>query len=77
MACDAPISLQQSFWNQWNASYREKALDEVSTRQAEVVADGWMRCIGTISDSRGRLRRGLALPAVDEIWPGHRNRSVP
>jgi 2-polyprenyl-3-methyl-5-hydroxy-6-metoxy-1,4-benzoquinol methylase len=37
----APISLQQSFWNRWNASTREKAIDEVSMRQATVVSE-WL-----------------------------------
>ena len=33
----APISLQQNFWNRWNASNRENSVDEVSRREAEVV----------------------------------------
>jgi 2-polyprenyl-3-methyl-5-hydroxy-6-metoxy-1,4-benzoquinol methylase len=41
----APPSLQQSFWNHWNASYREKAIDCVSMRQAEVVC-GWLDTLG-------------------------------
>ena len=41
----APISLQQSFWNQWNASTREKSVDEVPLRQAEVVR-GWLDSLG-------------------------------
>lgn len=35
------ISLQQDFWNKWNASTREVHLDEVSFRQAQVVR-GWL-----------------------------------
>ncbi|CAN7209027.1 class I SAM-dependent methyltransferase [Phyllobacterium sp. LjRoot231] len=42
----APIPLQQSFWNQWNASTREIHLDEVSLRQAEVVRN-WLEQLGT------------------------------
>ena len=41
----APISLQQSFWNEWNASQREAAVDEVSRRQAAVVV-GWLDALG-------------------------------
>ena len=41
----APISLQQSFWNQWNALTREKSVDEVPRRQAEVVC-GWLNSLG-------------------------------
>ncbi len=40
-----PISLQQSFWNQWNASTREKAIGEVSIRQANVVCE-WLNSFG-------------------------------
>jgi 2-polyprenyl-3-methyl-5-hydroxy-6-metoxy-1,4-benzoquinol methylase len=36
-----PVSLQQNFWNHWNASTRELHRDEVSLRQAEVVC-GWL-----------------------------------
>jgi 2-polyprenyl-3-methyl-5-hydroxy-6-metoxy-1,4-benzoquinol methylase len=38
-----PISItsQSEFWNKWNASTREKALNEVSYRQASVVT-GWL-----------------------------------
>ena len=37
MDLGAPISLQQDFWNQWNASTREQSIEEVSKRQAAVV----------------------------------------
>ena len=37
----SPIPVQRQFWNQWNASTREKAIDEVSLRQAKVVR-GWL-----------------------------------
>lgn len=40
-----PISLQQSFWNEWNASQREAAVDGVSKRQAAVVL-GWLDALG-------------------------------
>jgi 2-polyprenyl-3-methyl-5-hydroxy-6-metoxy-1,4-benzoquinol methylase len=40
-----PISLQQGFWNEWNASTREIHLPEVSVRQAEVVS-GWLDRLG-------------------------------
>ncbi|MEK1890129.1 MAG: methyltransferase domain-containing protein [Phyllobacterium sp.] len=33
----APITLQQSFWNEWNASTRHVQLEEISLRQAAVV----------------------------------------
>jgi 2-polyprenyl-3-methyl-5-hydroxy-6-metoxy-1,4-benzoquinol methylase len=39
-----PVQLQQRFWNDWNASTREKQLDEISTRQSEVIL-GWLRSI--------------------------------
>lgn len=45
MARVAPISLQQSFWNRWNASYRAASVGEVSRRQAEVVC-GWLASLG-------------------------------
>jgi 2-polyprenyl-3-methyl-5-hydroxy-6-metoxy-1,4-benzoquinol methylase len=41
LAVADPISLQQTFWNGWNASHREQAIDVVSARQAEVVC-GWL-----------------------------------
>ena len=40
-----PISLQQSFWNRWNASNREETIDPVSARQAEVVL-AWLGSLG-------------------------------
>lgn len=42
-----PISItsQSEFWNKWNASTREKALNEVSYRQASVVT-GWLDSLG-------------------------------
>jgi SAM-dependent methyltransferase len=45
MAGVAPISLQRSFWNGWNASNRERSVDEVSRRQAEVVCE-WLSSLG-------------------------------
>lgn len=45
MARVIPISLQQSFWNGWNASNRERSVDEVSRRQAEVVCK-WLSSLG-------------------------------
>ena len=45
MAQVAPIPLQQSFWNRWNAGHREEAVGEVSRRQAEVVC-GWLDSLG-------------------------------
>lgn len=41
MADSAPMPMQQRFWNRWNASTREKAIDEVSLRQAQVVIE-WL-----------------------------------
>lgn len=40
-----PISLQQSFWNEWNASHREHEVQDVCIRQAEVVFE-WLNSIG-------------------------------
>lgn len=34
---DAPLDLQASFWNQWNAEHREHEMSQVSVRQAEVI----------------------------------------
>ena len=45
MARVAPISLQQSFWNRWNASHRENSVDEIPRRQAEIVC-GWLNSLG-------------------------------
>jgi 2-polyprenyl-3-methyl-5-hydroxy-6-metoxy-1,4-benzoquinol methylase len=45
MAGADPISLQQSFWNSWNALHRERAIDSVSARQAEVVCR-WLDRLG-------------------------------
>lgn len=42
---DAPIALQTSFWNGWNADNREHQMSEVSARQAEVIL-GWIDDIG-------------------------------
>lgn len=42
---DAPIDLQSTFWNRWNANHRELERGEVSVRQAEVVT-GWLDAIG-------------------------------
>ena len=41
----APVSLQQQFWNNWNATTREMYIDEVSIRQAKVVY-GWLSRLG-------------------------------
>ena len=41
----APISLQQDFWNSWNAECREREIPDVSIRQAEVVI-GWLEQSG-------------------------------
>ncbi|MCT8998068.1 class I SAM-dependent methyltransferase [Chelativorans intermedius] len=40
-----PIPLQQRFWNEWNASYREHDIGNVSARQAEVIV-GWLKSLG-------------------------------
>jgi 2-polyprenyl-3-methyl-5-hydroxy-6-metoxy-1,4-benzoquinol methylase len=45
MAHADPISLQQSFWNGWNATHTKEAIDRVSARQAEVVC-GWLDSLG-------------------------------
>ena len=45
MARIAPIALQQSFWNSWNASCGKGVLDSASKRQAEVVY-GWLKLLG-------------------------------
>ncbi|WP_207482585.1 class I SAM-dependent methyltransferase [Arenibaculum pallidiluteum] len=45
MADVAPMPLQQSFWNSWNATHNEAALRDVSIRQAEIVC-GWLDGIG-------------------------------
>jgi hypothetical protein len=42
---DAPIDLQASFWNHWNADQREHHVADVSIRRAEVVL-GWLERIG-------------------------------
>ena len=42
---DAPLDLQTSFWNRWNADYREHEMSQVSVRQAEVVT-GWLERLG-------------------------------
>lgn len=42
---DAPIALQTSFWNHWNADQREHHVGDISLRQAEVVL-GWLDKIG-------------------------------
>jgi 2-polyprenyl-3-methyl-5-hydroxy-6-metoxy-1,4-benzoquinol methylase len=39
------IEKQRAFWNDWNASTREKGLSEVSTDQAEVVMS-WLKGLG-------------------------------
>ena len=39
------LSLQQTFWNRWNASTREVSIHDVSIRQAEVVT-GWLQRLG-------------------------------
>jgi SAM-dependent methyltransferase len=40
-----PISLQQAFWNDWNASHREHAVDVVSLDQAGTIRT-WLQDIG-------------------------------
>lgn len=39
------ISIQQAFWNGWNATHREHQISEVSIRQAEAVR-GWLNRLG-------------------------------
>lgn len=41
----APIDLQQSFWNEWNSSTREKRVDAVSLEQAQVILS-WLDRLG-------------------------------
>lgn len=41
----APISLQQSFWNGWNAECREIEIQDSCRRQAEVIL-GWLEGMG-------------------------------
>lgn len=47
---DAPIDLQASFWNKWNADHREHHQSHISSRQAEVVTS-WLERVGK-SDMR-------------------------
>ena len=47
MSAVTPIPLQQRYWNQWNASTREKAIDERSIRQAKVVCE-WLSALGRV-----------------------------
>ena len=42
---DAPIDLQTSFWNGWNADNREHEVGHISVRQAEVIL-GWLESTG-------------------------------
>jgi 2-polyprenyl-3-methyl-5-hydroxy-6-metoxy-1,4-benzoquinol methylase len=42
---NAPISLQQDFWNRWNAENRETEIPDISRRQAEVIL-GWLEQTG-------------------------------
>ena len=42
---DAPLELQTSFWNKWNADFREHDMSAVSARQAEVIL-GWLEDTG-------------------------------
>jgi 2-polyprenyl-3-methyl-5-hydroxy-6-metoxy-1,4-benzoquinol methylase len=44
-AAQTPISLQQDFWNDWNASHREHAVDIVSLDQAGTI-QAWLEGIG-------------------------------
>jgi 2-polyprenyl-3-methyl-5-hydroxy-6-metoxy-1,4-benzoquinol methylase len=42
-----PIDLQKSFWNGWNASTREKQIDEISIDQAKVIQN-WLIAEGRV-----------------------------
>lgn len=42
---NAPMSLQQSFWNSWNAECREIEIQDTCRRQAEIIL-GWLERIG-------------------------------
>jgi SAM-dependent methyltransferase len=42
---DAPVDVQSSFWNKWNADNREHQVSYISERQAEVVTS-WLERIG-------------------------------
>lgn len=42
---ETPIALQQSFWDTWNARYRETSVGEVSSDQRRVVL-AWLHDIG-------------------------------
>lgn len=42
---DQPITLQQTFWNEWNAATREKAISDISRDQQEVVVR-WLNDTG-------------------------------
>ena len=41
----APISLQQDFWNSWNAECREIEIQDSCRRQAEIIL-GWFESMG-------------------------------
>jgi SAM-dependent methyltransferase len=43
--CDVPISLQQKYWDDWNASVREEGVLEDSIRQGEIVHH-WLSELG-------------------------------
>jgi 2-polyprenyl-3-methyl-5-hydroxy-6-metoxy-1,4-benzoquinol methylase len=42
---EQPVSLQQEFWNTWNASTREKRISDISRDQREVIVE-WLDQIG-------------------------------
>ncbi|NJM33507.1 MAG: methyltransferase domain-containing protein [Rhodomicrobium sp.] len=42
---NAPLSLQQDFWNSWNARTREQTIDVVSIEQSALVRD-WLARLG-------------------------------
>ena len=42
---DVPISLQQNYWDKWNASNREEGIAEASRRQGEIV-HRWLSELG-------------------------------
>lgn len=44
-APDAPIALQQTFWDHWNARERETAIGEISRDQKNAVL-GWLQATG-------------------------------
>ena len=83
MSAVTPIPLQQRYRNQWNASHREKAIDEPSIRQAKVVCE-WLSALRSEAAKRAAEPspvlvdpKAAGITSTPAIAKEHNDRGIP